>query len=160
MATKYLDIFQAARRADCDQFKQMLDSADLNAITTDNRNLLHVAIAYRRPDNAFELVRRGVKVNWQDKGGATPLHYAATYGPAEIVEAILQNGGNLLVDDKHGNTPLWNAVFNAKGSYNIVVLLLQKGASATQKNKHGRSPLDFAQQIGDRKLVDILQMAR
>ena len=152
----FLDIFQAARRADLNQFKHLLDSADLNAVTTDKRSLLHISIAYGRMDNCFELIQRGVNLNCQDASGATPLHYAVTYSQIETARLILEHGGNPSITDEHGNAPLWNAVFNAKGRYDMVILLLQNGASATLKNKHGRSPLDFAQQIEDKELIGIL----
>ena len=152
----YSDIFQAARRSEIGQFKVLLDGANLNAVTSNNRNLLHLAIAYGKQDNALELIKRGINVNFQDENGETPLHYAASYNRKELVAEILNNGSDPSIVNAHGNTPLWNAVFNAKGNYEIVALFLPNKTLATLKNKHGRSPLDFAQQIGDNKLVGML----
>jgi ankyrin repeat protein len=59
--------------------------------------------------------------------------------------------------DEHGNTPLWTAVFNAKGDYVIVEQLIQASANPNSQNRHGRSPLDFARQIKDRDLISILE---
>ena len=154
----YSDAFQAARRADLNQFRQALIGVNLDATTTNERNLLHIAIAYRRPENSIELINRGINVNWQDEEGSTPLHYATNYGQLEVVRLILKKGGDYSVVDKHGNTPLWYAVFNARGHYDIVALLLQSGAVPTLKNNNNRSPLDFAQQIGDEKLISILKI--
>lgn len=51
---------------------------------------------------------------------------------------------------------LWTAVFNAKGKYNIVKILKESGADSFSKNEAGRSPLDFAIQINDKDLCQIL----
>ena len=151
-----IELFQSVRRDELDQFRRLLEDADLAMVTEGKRNLLHVAIAYRKPHHARELILCGIDINWHDANGETPLHYAAIHNQLETARLILEHGGNLSLTDKHGNTPLWCAAFNARGNYETVTLFLQKGAEANNKNKHGRSPLDFAQQIEDRKLIDML----
>ena len=150
------DVFWALRREDLEQFKHLLAHADINTLTDGERNLLHVAIAYGRVDHARELIHRGIDVNAQDVNGETPLHYAAVHCVPETAQLILEHGGDVSLLDKHGNTPLWCAAFNARGSYETVNLLLQHGAMPTHKNMHGKSPLDFARQIEDKRLIDLL----
>jgi ankyrin repeat protein len=107
-------------------------------------------------------MRRHVDVNAQTTTGSTPLHYAAAHSNTNAARLILSHGGDVTIADKHGNTPLWTAVFNARGKYELVELLLQHGAAqvATRKNLHGKSPLDFATQIGDAHLMQLLQSRR
>jgi ankyrin repeat protein len=102
------------------------------------------------------LIRRHINVNQQDNDGMTPLHYAAVYSNHSLAEKIVNAGGSLKIVDKHGNGPLWTAVFNARGSYSIVDLFLRRGADPHHKNNHGLSPLDFAKRIEDSVLMQRL----
>lgn len=74
-----------------------------------------------------------------------------------IAAKIIENGGKLEKKDCYGNTPLWYAVFNARGKYELIELFLQSGANSASKNNIGKSPLDFALQINDERLQRILQ---
>ena len=58
--------------------------------------------------------------------------------------------------DYYGNNPLWYAVFNANDDYCLVKLLVKYGADALSKNNAMRSPLDFAKQIEDTEMINIL----
>lgn len=51
---------------------------------------------------------------------------------------------------------LWYAVFNANNDYRLVKLLVRYGADALSKNNAIRSPLDFAKQIKDTEMINIL----
>ena len=44
--------------------------------------------------------------------GRTPLHIAASEGHSLVVEAMLSEGAPVHVRDRHGNTPLIDAVRN------------------------------------------------
>ena len=41
-----------------------------------------------------------------DELGQTPLHYAAQYGPPQLVRALIQAGANPDMMDKNGMTPV------------------------------------------------------
>ena len=58
----------------------------------------HVAIVHA-------YIERGGDVNYVDKTGGTPLHWAAARGLADIVELILAHGGNPDVRDADGEMP-------------------------------------------------------
>ena len=58
----------------------------------------HVAIVH-----AF--LERGADVNYIDKHGGTPLHWAAARGLAEIVELLLSRGADPEVKDADGEMP-------------------------------------------------------
>jgi uncharacterized protein len=97
-------------------------------------------------------------MNAQNADGQSPLHYAGSYQNLTITSRILASGGKLEIVEKHGNTPLWLAVFSAKGKHEVVDAMLQSGGTSVVnwKNKAGRSPLDFARQIGDQALLEKL----
>lgn len=153
------DFFQLVRRYEPNSLSSLRTLENINIRNDSGENLLHAAIAYSNLNAASDLIQRGIDVNAKNLKGATPLHYAGVYQIAAIAQLILDHGGNFEIADEHGNTPLWTAVFNARGKYDVVDVLLTKGARtiARLKNKHGRSPIDFAKQIGDTELVKRLE---
>ena len=56
-----------------------------------------------------------------------------------------------------GNTPLWTAVFNANGNYELVELLLKHGANPNSVNNADNTPLKFAETIQDEELIKKLK---
>lgn len=76
----------------------------------------------------------------------------------DIAREILKRGGDINIRDKYGNNALWTAVFNCKGRYyHMIELFMQYNTDTTTKNNADRSPLDFAKQIGDTKLIGMLE---
>ena len=153
-----MDLFQMVRRSDdIGDVLSAIDSADINLTNRNHQNLLHEAIARNKPDIAIELIRRQIDLDCQDHVGMTPLHYAACYQSAKIAKLILDHGGNPSIQDRHGNSALWYAVYEAKGEhYDLVKLLMNAGTDPFSKNLHGKSPYDFASQINDTKLLQLL----
>ena len=84
--------------------------------------------------------------------------YAIKYGFPNIVKSLSDNGCSVDIIDRLDNQSLWCAVFNARGDCDIVRMLMQKSPNVTQKNKVGRSQLDFAIQISEEELVQILKV--
>jgi len=119
--------------------------------------LLHKAAAYNSVECAIEIIKKGFDVNVVDFKGMTPLHYAAANGSVRLANILIEAGASLSISDKFGNEPLWTAVFNARGDYKIVKMFVDNGANPNHKNNAGRSPVDFARQIKDSGLIDILE---
>ncbi|MGH2272181.1 ankyrin repeat domain-containing protein [Anaerohalosphaeraceae bacterium U12dextr] len=153
-----MDIFQIIRCDSPADILRSLSSVDVNILNDDKENLLHEAIAHN-PQVAHELIDRNINLNQQTRKGSTPLHYAATHQQYEIAKKIIEKGCQINLVDIHGNNPLWYAVFFAKGYYDLVQLLMKHGADPHHKNKAGRSALDFATQIKDSELIQILNRA-
>lgn len=155
------DLFQLIRLGvtldDLDESILLLHLQDLDQY---HRTLLHEAISHHQGDYALFLLGKGINVQQADYQGATALHFAAYYRLADVTARILENHGNPNAADEHGNTPLWTAVFSARGNYQIVQLLVDAGADPTTKNRYGKSPMDFARQIKDEALQQVLSSTR
>lgn len=94
------------------------------------------------------LIHNGANINQQDKNGYCALHFAGQEKRADIASILLDNGADLEIVDAHGNTPLWTAVFNAKGNATVANLYIQKGADLDHVNKHQRTPRQMAETFG------------
>jgi hypothetical protein len=58
------------------------------------------------------------------------------------------------------NSPLFSAVFDARGDYRFVRALIAAGADPNHKNKSNKSPIDIAVTIGDETLRTLLEKGR
>jgi ankyrin repeat protein len=150
-------IFQIVRLNNLDQYFSLIEKININILNEYNLNLLHEAIAYQNNDIAIDLIKRGIDLDHRDKDGKTPLHYCANYLNIIIAKYIIDNGGDLNICDNFGNNPMWVAVFNSRGNYEMVKLFMNHNANYNNKNNANKSPLDFAIQIEDEELVQILQ---
>ncbi len=151
------DIFQIVRCGEFEIYKSEIDKLDINVINEFGQSLLHEAITSKREEIALDLISRGIDVNRKDSKEQTALHFLGFHPNIKITENILENGGDLSIKDVYGNTPLWYAVFNARGNYDLVKTLLKLKPDVNSKNKAGRSPLDFANQIKDNALISLLK---
>ena len=117
----------------------------------------HIIVTKNNMDLLLEFINKFPNdINHQDKMGWTPLHFCAQYNNITIAELLLQEGAKVNIIDCYGNNPLWYAVFNANDDYCLVKLLVKYGADALSKNNAMRSPLDFAKQIKDMEMINIL----
>jgi len=132
---------------------------DINATDDYKRNALFASITDGNEATAIDLINRGIALNTQDSNGQTPLHFCALYNNYNIAKAIAEKGADVNLKDKHGNNPLWTAVFNGQKSkdYGIVRLLLRYGADTHSINNVNKTPLDFARQVGYTDLIEILE---
>jgi uncharacterized protein len=149
--------FHAIRLGQSEKLGHKLSDMQLILTNEEGQGLLHEAVAYGRLDIGKSLIKEGIEIDHQDKEGRTPLHYAAIHRNPDFARMLVENGTSPNLIDKHGNGPLWAAVFNAKGSYGVVKTLMKVGADPNHRNNHKKSPLDFASQIKDAALLEILQ---
>jgi ankyrin repeat protein len=66
--------------------------ANLNAVSSDDNNALHVAAAWDRPNRVIHfLIEAGVEVNETNDEGQTPLHLASRFSSnSETIASLLQ----------------------------------------------------------------------
>ncbi|UII23574.1 ankyrin repeat domain-containing protein [Fulvivirga ligni] len=95
-------------------------------------------------------------INKKFQKGFNLLHFAVEFGELKLAKVLLERGININDKNDFGNTPLWIATFNARGSYEMVDLLLSHGADPYLKNHAGRSPVAFAKIIEDKILIEKL----
>jgi uncharacterized protein len=68
---------------------------------------------------------------------------------AGIAALLISHGASVDVEDRHGNTSLWRAVFNSRGRGDLITVLLNAGANRNHRNKHGKTPIDLAKTIAN-----------
>ncbi|MFY8188123.1 MAG: ankyrin repeat domain-containing protein [Flavobacterium sp.] len=150
------NIFQIIRDKSYDTFFSSITNSNINIVNENKQNLLQESISFENYLTANFLIENDIDLNHQDSNGKTSLHYCASFNNYSIAEKILAKNGNINICDSFGNNPLWVAVFSARGEYGLVKLFLQYGADINSKNKNNKSPLDFAMQISDELLINIL----
>lgn len=82
-------------------------------------------------------------VNQPLYGGRKPLHIAADYGHADVVEFLLSEGADVNAPDGHNLTPLICAC--SEGHLLCVKVLLEKGANKDCKGPNGLTALEAAE---------------
>jgi ankyrin repeat protein len=73
-----------------------------------------------------------------------------------LVKTLLAHGAVVDIQDAHGNTPLWRAVFESKNRGEVIEILLASGADKNLKNNYGISPLDLAGTIANYDAMQFL----
>lgn len=126
-----------------DTAKQTLRAFGVNVADSDGRTALISAVIENKLDFIQWLFDSGANLDHQDRIGYSALHFAGQEKNVEAAKFLLEKGANPNIQDIHGNTPLWTAIFNAKLPANeqaVVKLLLKYGADPDNVNKHGKTP--------------------
>ena len=83
-----------------------------------------------------------------------------TYNNAsyEEIEAELQNGADVNIQNEYGETPLHNLIYNDEVDEETVQLLLDNGADVTLQNDSGMTPIDTARDWGhSSELIELME---
>jgi ankyrin repeat protein len=107
----------------------------------------------------LQKVRELKNVNKKYQKGLNLLHFACEYNNIQLAKELLERKINIEEKNIYGNTPLWTAVFNAKGKYEIVDLLLSFNANPNSINNADNTPLKFAITLDDKILIKKLTEA-
>lgn len=158
MPTEKADIYTLAKMGDIESFVKNFVAEEINNKSEYDSGLLHYAISGNKFDIAMLLIDNNIDVNMINADGQTALHLISINNNLDIARELLQKGIDINIRDKNGNNAMWTAVFNCRGkNYEMVRLLMSYKPDITTKNKAGRSPIDFAIQIKDEALINILQ---
>jgi ankyrin repeat protein len=159
-------LMAVARAGKVDAAKALLDAgADINAKETwGEQSALMWAAAQSQPDMVKFLASRGANLNdhgkvnqWErkviqeprpkdmNKGGFTPLHYAAREGCVACVQNLLAAGADPDSEDPDRETPLLLALENMH--FDTAAVLVKGGADLDKWDLFGRSPIYMAADV-------------
>lgn len=107
------------------------------------------------------LLEHGADLNADpDNSGYSPFFVAIQHGVVEVVQKLLEKGGDhgaINKPDSKGRTPLQHAAFN--GNLNMVNFLIEQGADINAANEYGETAAHWAAFIGHVKMFDRLKEA-
>lgn len=106
--------------------------ADVNLRDSEGAGPLDDAAWNGNLDAAAILIAHGARLNEPDtQTGATPVNEAAFRGHTELVRYLLRFGPDVTIADKHGETPLDNAIRLGKEDSALLLLQAQPAAQRT-----------------------------
>ncbi|WP_208130734.1 ankyrin repeat domain-containing protein [Hymenobacter sp. KCTC 23674] len=134
-------------KQDNEEVKRILAETGIDAGDGYSTSALLWAAIYTNNTLLAWLIDNRADINHQDRDGYTALHCAAERKNELGAKLLLEAGAQIDIADIHGNTPLWTAVFNAKGDMRLVQLYVQAGANLDNLNKYQRTPRQLAETI-------------
>ncbi|CAL8242527.1 unnamed protein product [Merluccius merluccius] len=125
--------------------------AELEACDTDHTPPLHAACAKGHVDVALELLNAGANVN-SSKSEETSLHHAARGGAADLINLLVDFGGNTQARDRHGRKPVDYAAASSPAeaclkAYGSTPLSLQQLCRIRMRKTMGRRGLEVIGQL-------------
>ncbi|ORZ14533.1 ankyrin repeat-containing domain protein [Absidia repens] len=108
-----------------------------------NDNNLWVAAGDGQLQRVKELVEGGAQVNERDEFGYTALHAAVSYNHKDVLEYLLEHGGDINIEDFDKDTPLYVCEHA-----DLAQFLVDHGANVHHKNSEGVSPAQTANEEG------------
>ncbi len=103
-----------------------------------------IAVRDRKMDVVTTMIACGVDVNLKTQEGWTPLHTAAYFGPAAMIDLLVAKGAQVNArGDYDGWTPLHMAA-SADEDAAVVQALLKAGADRTLKSQSGKTAREMA----------------
>lgn len=93
-------------------------------------------------------------VNLQNRGGWTPLTYAACSGQKEVLQLLLDHGAEVNTRNCHGRTAVIVAAMY--GNHSCITLLHQRGADLEVRDQRDRTALFHASAFGQTSAVQLL----
>ena len=131
---------------------------DLASYSQDGFPLVGLAIFFRHPDLARQMIERGADVNARarNQAGVMPVHAAATVRDIASMRLLLDRGADVNARQQLGFTPLHSAA--SGGDQAMADLLLARGADAGAKSDDGKTPADVAAERGHAELAARLRV--
>lgn len=104
-----------------------------------NDDAVHRAVMRHSLAELAEAISQGRDIDATDKGGRTPLFYAAKDGDLAIVDELIRHGANPNAQDKALETPLHFAAreYQLETAHHLI----ESGANPNIPDDHGNTPL-------------------
>src|SRR5258708_22465187 len=144
------------------------DKERVSAMLADHPSLLHeftpdgfppagLAIFFRHPDLARDLIERGADVSAAARNAqrVAPVHAAASGGDTASMRLLLSRGPDPNARQQQGYAPLHASAINDDRA--TAEVLLAHGADPNARNDDGKTPADFAAQGGHNDLAEWLR---
>lgn len=160
----------ALKKEKDDIFKLLLEkNADVNvpgraSAKTNDQTVLFLAVARNNEELVKELLDRGADPNKADSIGALPLVEAVLSERLniEIVKMLIEKGAdvNKRETESNGTALIFlasNKQTSAESRQEAVKLLLAKGADKSIKSNEGKTALDWAKEVKNQDVVDLLK---
>ena len=101
---------------------------------------LHLCAALNSRREARKcIIHKNMDTDIRDAGGNTPLHYAARYNHAGMINWLVKHGANVHIQNNHGQSPLHYA-YQANARRTIRALRMH-GASTEVQDNNGVLPV-------------------
>ncbi|PRP88563.1 acyl-CoA-binding domain-containing protein 6-like [Planoprotostelium fungivorum] len=81
-------------------------------------------------------------VDRKDESGVAALHYASDRGHTELLNLLIESGGNINIQDDEGQTPLHYAAVTDNAE--IYKMLINRGADVSITDNEGQNPSQIA----------------
>lgn len=138
-------------------------SAEREAVEVEQQKR-ELLLATKQGDAATvrRLLQTGVDANTTDVNGIPAILWAVTKGDVETIKALLAEGADVRSQYKPGRKALlYYLHYTYKGAINdeLVRALLEAGADVNAADKNGTTALMLAKQIGDTKIIELLESA-
>jgi len=115
----------------------------------------HFAASLGNVDMLELLLSKGADKNERDREGNCPLVWIiANDGAEELMEALVDHGASVNVQNFVGESPLYLAV--QRSLHDKVNYLLENGADVAVRNLDGATPLHAAAAAGDEEIISLL----
>lgn len=154
-----LTFAEACAFGDADVVHKLLDKDPslVNAFSDDGFPALGLAIFFRQPQIARELIERGADVNAAARNSqrVAPIHGAASVGNREMVALLLEKGADPNAKQERDFVALHTAALH--GDIEMAKNLIAHGADPALQSDDGKSPLDLAREKGHAAFVEWLQ---
>jgi len=149
---------EACALGDSERAKSMLaaNPSVLHSRTADGFSGFGMAIFFRHPELARDLVELGADVNEAAENAqrVAPAHAAAAVCDHETMRLILERGADPNARQQMDYTPLHGAA--SRGDVEMAKILLAHGADRHAKASDGMSPSDVARKYGHAQFADWL----
>ncbi|MES2604673.1 MAG: ankyrin repeat domain-containing protein [Pseudomonadota bacterium] len=103
---------------------------------------------------AETMIKAGADVNRPSVDGTTPLHWAAYYGNAALVERLLRAEAKADTQNDYGSSPMVEAATHA--NLEVLELLLDAGADVESPNPEGQTALMAVARTGSLEAAELL----
>ncbi len=135
----------SAYRKEIDEVKSFIKSgSDIEEKDRNGRTALLNSVSGSDIDIELPkfLIKCGADVNTQDNAGFTALHFCAQEKQPQIALLLIENGANVNLKDKWGNTPLVRALGSTVENRKLIKILIKNGTDPYAKNYSDNSVMD------------------